>query len=205
VGSLALLVGGLVLVAGLLLLRERASVPTAPPSAQVQPRNAPGAQPPATALVTRISDGDTVHVEGNWVIRYLGIDTPELARDGQPAQPLAVEASDRNRALAFGKLAELERDREERDRYGRLLRHVWVDGQLVAVTLISEGLGRVYTAGLYQKHRAELRAAEAVARAAGRGIWSGMPSFGPSSAAPPLAVLRGSFSAGTEGSRSGTG
>ena len=191
-----LLVGGLVLIAGLLLLRERASAP-APPPAPAQPRNAPGAQPPATALVTRISDGDTVHVEGNWIIRYLGIDTPELARDGQPGQPLAVEASDRNRALVFGKLAELERDREERDRYGRLLRHVWVDNQLVAVTLIREGLGRVDTAGLYQKHRAELRAAEAEARAAGRGIWSGMPSFSPSSAAPPLGVLAASSSAGT--------
>ena len=177
------------LLVGLLLLRERGSAPATPaaPGPAREGRNPANGQPPGAAVVTRITDGDTVHVEGNWVVRYLGIDTPELAHDGQPAQPLAVEASERNRQLALGKLAQLEQDREERDRYGRLLRHVWVDQQLVTVTLLREGLGRVYVAGLYRKHRAELFAAEAEARAAGRGVWSAMPVFTPSSGPPPLA------------------
>ena len=41
----------------------------------------------------------------------------------------------------------LERDGRDRDRYGRLLRRVYVDGEPVGATLIAEGLARPYGTG----------------------------------------------------------
>lgn len=155
--------------------------------------------PLQVARVTRITDGDTIRVvlRGREErVRYIGIDTPELARDGDPAEPFAVAAMEANAALVTGREVVLEKDVSETDDFGRLLRYVWLapardgasnsdsasrdpaaevasDGwRLVNLELVRGGYA---TAVTYPPDvaRADLfRTAEREAREAGRGLWA---------------------------------
>ncbi len=119
--------------------------------------------------VLRVVDGDTIVVEGGEHVRYLGVDAPET--QGTP-ECYGREAAERNRQLVEGKRVRLEADRRDRDRYGRLLRWVWVDGTLVNEQLIREGYATVYRDEPTAKYMDRLLAAEAEARSRGAGLWS---------------------------------
>ncbi|NIM05287.1 MAG: hypothetical protein GTN65_06650, partial [Armatimonadetes bacterium] len=54
-----------------------------------------------------------------------------------------AEAWQANRELVEGKEVRLERDVSETDRYGRLLRYVYVDDVLVNAELVKKGLAEV--------------------------------------------------------------
>lgn len=88
-----------------------------------------------------VHDGDTFRV-GELRVRILGIDTPEVANPGfgsAEGQPLGEEARElTERLLREARVAEYLPYRS--DRYGRLLAHVFVDGELLAVRLIEDGL-----------------------------------------------------------------
>lgn len=89
------------------------------------------------ATVTRVIDGDTIEVNLEGLIyrvRYIGIDTPEIG------EPCADEATEANRQLVEGKTAWLEKDISETDKYGRLLRYVYVDDVFVNEELVRLGL-----------------------------------------------------------------
>jgi micrococcal nuclease len=141
-----------------------------------------------SATVVRVVDGDTVDVrlEGGEVerLRILGIDTPEVVDPRRPVQCYGPEASERaQRLLPPGRAIVLEGDPSQnaRDRYGRRLAHLFLDGAPsdeptranVGLILVTEGYARHY---VYQRtptaHGAEYAAAEATARALGVGLWS---------------------------------
>ncbi len=88
-------------------------------------------------------DGDTIDVlmEGReYRVRYIGIDTPETVHPTRGEEPYGREASSRNKELVSGQTVYLEKDVSETDRYGRLLRYVWLaDGSMVNATLVAEG------------------------------------------------------------------
>ena len=94
--------------------------------------------------VNCVVDGDTLYLRGQ-KIRIAGIDAPETHDFDCPLeQALGNRATGRLQELLNGgslTLASIERDR---DRYGRLLRDVSVDGRDVGDTLIAEGLARPY-------------------------------------------------------------
>lgn len=86
---------------------------------------------------------------------------------------------------------------DTRDRYGRLLAYVWLpDGRLFEQVMISEGYAHEYTYYIPYQRQAELKAAEADARANQRGLWSpstcagdtSKPAEGPAPVAPPPAA-----------------
>ena len=61
-------------------------------------------------------------------------------------EPYGKEASARNVQLVEGKTVYLERDVSKTDRYGRLLRYVWLgDGSMINATLVTEGYAQVAT------------------------------------------------------------
>jgi micrococcal nuclease len=125
-----------------------------------------------TALVKRIVDGDTIELSTGEKVRYIGIDTPELhARDGSGVQCYAGEAAQRNVELVFQKEVTLVADKTNTDKYGRLLRYVYVGDTFVNATLAAEGFAyaKQYKPNI-TKH-AELEAAMHTAQTAKRGIW----------------------------------
>ncbi|MGJ8536793.1 MAG: thermonuclease family protein [Parasphingopyxis sp.] len=97
--------------------------------------------------VNCVVDGDTFWMEGE-KIRILDIDTPELhpARCAEEER-LGEAAKARLHELLNGGAVTLERAGRDRDRYGRLLRRVEVNGQPVGAVLIGEGLARPYAGG----------------------------------------------------------
>jgi micrococcal nuclease len=130
------------------------------------------AGPPAAALVVRVIDGDTLVLAGGARVRLLGIDAPEMERDGHPADFLAHKAKAVLTALTLKRWIGLEYDRLRYDHYGRLLAYlVLPDHTLVNAALVRQGLARVYIIAPNLGHREDLLAAQREAIEARRGIW----------------------------------
>jgi micrococcal nuclease len=126
-----------------------------------------------------VVDGDTIEVEMDGrrhTVRYIGIDTPEVADPRRPVMCYGEEASRRNRQLVEGKTILLEKDVSETDRYGRLLRYVWADGVFVNAALVREGYARVYTVPPDVRYAELFRRLEREAREQGRGLWGACPA-----------------------------
>jgi micrococcal nuclease len=134
------------------------------------------------AKVTRIIDGDTIVVavgKKSYHVRYIGMDTPEEVKPDTPIQAMAREAAAANARLVAGKNVILERDVSETDRFGRLLRNVWVQRNgvmtLVGLELVRTGFAQVTTFPPDVKYVDQLTAAEADARSAELGLWGAAP------------------------------
>ena len=147
------------------------------PAPTSTPTPTPSPVPEAQAVVTRIIDGDTIEVDiagTKYNVRYNGIDTPELNDKRAEFCALAQEATRYNRQLVEGKTVLLEKDISETDKYGRLLRYVYVDDIFVNAELIAQGLAWAEPYEPDTKYRDYLEGLETEARLAGRGIW-GLP------------------------------
>lgn len=120
-------------------------------------------------LVTGVVDGDTIDVEiagQEYRVRYIGMNTPE--RD----ELFYKEATEANRQLVLGKTVELEKDVSETDRYGRLLRYVYVNDLFVNAHLVEQGYAQVLTYPPDVKYQELFLQLQRQAREAGRGLWS---------------------------------
>jgi micrococcal nuclease len=129
------------------------------------------------AVVLEVIDGDTLKVEVNGkkeTVRLLLIDTPESVHPTKPVQPFGVEASHYvKKLLPKGTEVELELDVRERDKYGRLLAYVWVNGKMVNELLLEQGYARVaYVFEPNTKYVDEFRAIQEKARKKELRIWS---------------------------------
>ena len=72
----------------------------------------------------------------------VGVDAPELSRDGSAAECWAVQARDRLNELApAGTMITVRRvaGQPDRDVYGRMLRTVLIDGADVGHRLVADG------------------------------------------------------------------
>ena len=125
--------------------------------------------PPDTAKVVRLIDGDTITIEGGYRVRYIGMDTPEVHPH---LEAFGMEALDANRELVEGKEVRLERDVSEEDKYGRLLRYVYVDDIFVNAKLVERGLAEARAYPPDMKYQDYLEKLETEARQAGRGMWA---------------------------------
>ncbi len=137
---------------------------------------APGLTPtpiqPDYAFVSRVIDGDTVELSTGQRVRYIGIDAPEVTGP----ECYALEAKAKNAELVEGKWVRLEKDVSETDRYGRLLRYVWVmlpwDETMVNAQLLAEGYALVATYPPDVKYVEWFLELQRIAREEGRGLWS---------------------------------
>jgi len=90
--------------------------------------------------VQRVIDGDTIVLTDGRRVRYIGINSPELANESGPAERFAPEARDYNRNLLGREKVRLEFDRERQDQYGRLLAYVFLpDDTFVNAELVKSG------------------------------------------------------------------
>ena len=118
-------------------------------------------------------DGDTLQLSDGNKLRLIGLDTPELGRDGEASQPYARQARQAVRRLLRGRdRVGLRYDAERRDRHGRKLAHMFLDdGTNLQRALLEQGLATalVFPPNLWlQSCYAQ---AESRARAARRGLW----------------------------------
>jgi micrococcal nuclease len=110
-----------------------------------------GARSSAGCRVLRVIDGDTVTLwcpgEGLERLRLTGYDAPEKTEPGCPSElARGVAATWALRALLL-RGGELSVRREGRDRYGRMLAAVSVDGRPVADRMVASGHARRYSGG----------------------------------------------------------
>ncbi|WMC12471.1 thermonuclease family protein [Oceanimonas pelagia] len=133
-----------------------------------------------TVNVKKVIDGDTVHLEDGRRIRFVGINSPELYKNGRFApEPGAVAARRwlRNK-LPDESQMKLVFARKRRDDYGRLLAHPLTnDGRLLVAGMLAAGLGELMLIPPNHGHWRCLLQAEQRARRRQLGIWShGVPN-----------------------------
>lgn len=147
-----------------------------------------GGTPPTgfPATVVRALDGDTIEVivgagraTRPETVRMLGVDTPETHHPRKPVECFGPEAA----AYTAGRLrpgdrVRLEQDVERRDRYGRLLAHVVVDGHRFGDELLRLGYARLLVIAPNGRHAREMLRVELEARAERRGRWGACGSGG---------------------------
>lgn len=131
---------------------------------------------PGLYRVTRFSDGDTITVDMNGkeeTVRMIGVDTPETHHPDLPVQCYGPAASAYTKTLIGEQKVRLEADptNQNRDRYDRLLRYVYLpDGQLVQAQIIKNGYGFAYTSFPFTK-KDEFVALETTAKTDAKGLW----------------------------------
>lgn len=142
------------------------------------------------ATVVRVVDGDTIvaNVDGEeYKIRLIGVNTPETVHPSKPVEYYGKEASEFTKSvLTEGKEIYLEKDVSDVDRYGRMLRYVWlqvpknqlnpsdsdIDNNMFNALLLKGGYAQVSTFPPdvnYQEHFLEL---EKTAKKEKNGLWS---------------------------------
>jgi micrococcal nuclease len=139
------------------------------------------ASSPVTVRVTKVTDGDTIHVgyQGHDErVRLIGVDTPEVPWYGGKEECYGVRAGLYARQRLAGRSVRLGFDVERRDRYGRLLAYVYVGEELFNLTLVRLGYATADPVPPDTRMAPEFALAERSARSAARGLWSACPVMG---------------------------
>lgn len=128
-----------------------------------------------TATVTRVVDGDTIEILFNGKeedVRLLLVDTPETKHPSKPVEPFGPEAFQFVKDTLSGKEVGIKVGKEERDKYGRLLAYVYIDGETIQEKLLRNGLAA--TAYLYNDLTMldEFHKEQDIARNKKIGVWS---------------------------------
>jgi micrococcal nuclease len=134
----------------------------------------PGGIDGPEARVTAAVDGDTIDVivaGRNERVRLLGVDTPETVDPDRPVGCYGPEAAAFTRQRLEGRAVRLRFDRERRDRFGRLLAYVDVDGRRFNDELLAGGYARLLVIPPNGRHARAMLDQELQARSAGRGLW----------------------------------
>lgn len=132
------------------------------------------------AVVARVVDGDTVVLSDGSRVRFIGVDTPESTTT---TEFYGKEASDYTKGQLTGKTVYLERDVSETDRYGRLLRYVWLSvpneisdseirSKMFNAILVLDGYAQSSTYPPDVKYQQYLTSYNSEARNANKGLWN---------------------------------
>ncbi len=126
--------------------------------------------------VIRVVDGDTIIVALNHkpeTIRLLGINTPETVKPNSPIECYGPEASKYTKELLTDKVVRLESDpsQDNRDKYHRLLRYVFLSNLNVNNALVHDGFAREYTFKAPYKYQKQFKADQKAAKKNHIGLW----------------------------------
>jgi micrococcal nuclease len=127
------------------------------------------------AVVTSVTDGDTVRLADGRRVRLVQIDTPEPGT-GECYSRASKKAL--LRLVPQGSSVGLEADPrlDQVDRYGRLLRYLWRGGANVNLELVRQGAAAPYFyGGDHGRFADRLLSAANAAKAARRGLWGACP------------------------------
>lgn len=132
----------------------------------------------ASVAVQRVVDGDTLRLSDGRSVRMIGLNTPELGKQGRSDEPFAVAARKRLEALvaASGGRVGVLLGKESKDHYGRTLAHVYgAEGANLEAQMLAEGLGFQVAVAPNVDLVTCQQAAERSARQAGLGVWRQSP------------------------------
>ena len=119
-----------------------------------------------------VYDGDTIFLDNKEKVRYIGIDAPEINRQGD-SEFMADEARGFNANFIKGARVRLEYDQEKRDRHGRLLAYVFLEnGNMVNAMLVRRGMAHILLKRPNTKHKQLLIECQRNAMKKRWGIWS---------------------------------
>lgn len=82
------------------------------------------------AKVLRVVDGDTIEIDRGKrkeKVRFVLVNTPETVHPKKGAEFYGKEASNFTKSQLTGKTVYLQKDTSDTDRYGRLLRYIWIE------------------------------------------------------------------------------
>jgi micrococcal nuclease len=125
-------------------------------------------------IVTDVLDGDTIRVargDDADTVRMLGIDTPETHHPTKGVECFGPEAASYTQARLHGQSVQLETDIEGRDRYGRRLSYVIIDGDRFNDELLHMGYATLLVIEPNRAHARSMLQEELDAKRAGRGLW----------------------------------
>jgi micrococcal nuclease len=135
--------------------------------------------------VTKVSDGDTIHLttleQTKLRVRLYGIDAPETPKANahtghinKPGQPYGEESW---KALA-GKIkgAQVKLDVIDIDKYRRMVGMIWLDDRNINLEMVREGYAEAFIEYLKPPYREQFLEAEHEAKLARRGIWA-LPDY----------------------------
>ncbi len=130
-----------------------------------------------SAWVTSVVDGDTIRLEDGRTVRYIGVDTPEIAHNStQEDECYGPEATDFNAQMVEGKEVFLEYDEELTDHYGRTLAYIWLGTgaarRMVNQELLFRGFGDLLIIEPNSRYEEEMAQAVASAKQRGAGLWA---------------------------------
>ena len=121
--------------------------------------------------VAKVIDGDTVELSDKRKVRYIGINSFEMNDKRLEIKCLAQKASEANRNLVENKEVEMEKDISETDKYGRLLRYLWIEGTMVNEELVRNGWAEVSSFPPDIKYQERFRLEQIKAKLNNLGIW----------------------------------
>jgi micrococcal nuclease len=129
-----------------------------------------------SATVHEVLSGDSVRLKGGKILRYAGIDAPNLQNTIPLARKYGEESMAFNQALIEGKKIQIEWGPQIRDSHGNLLGYVFLeDGTFVNKEILNAGHAKMAVKPPNLKYSADLRQAELKARRKKRGLWKEEP------------------------------
>lgn len=105
-------------------------------------------------IVTKIIDGDTIIVQGGEKVRLLGIDCDERGK------PCYTKAKQYIEELLLNKKVKLEAGIEDKDRYYRSLRFIFLNNENINERLVREGYCVARFEGNQINYQTEIKKAE---------------------------------------------
>lgn len=148
------------------------------------------------AVIVKHVDGDTTKVKftndavnGEYkgkeiYVRFIGVNTPETVKANSPVEPYGKEASNFTHSmLKEGKTIYLEKDAGDKDKYGRLLRYVWlsvpkdnstneIKAKMLNAILLDRGYAQVMTVQPNVKYIDLFLQLQKTARNGNKGLWA---------------------------------
>lgn len=124
--------------------------------------------------VIKVRDGDTIELSDGRVVRYIGVDTPELKIN----ECYSSKSAQINKNLVLNKKVRVETDINILDNFGRTLAYVYltnndnVQQKMVNQELLENGSGRFFLDTVNVKYQKKFVAAANRAHRDKRGLWS---------------------------------
>lgn len=125
------------------------------------------------AYVNFVFDGDTIELSGKITLRLLGIDAPETANKYTlfKKECFATVSAKIAKEIMMGQTVETEKDVEDKDQYGRLLRYVFLDDVFINEFLVRQGYAKMEPNTINTRYKNVLIDAEDEAKREKRGLW----------------------------------